>query len=88
MGSVYGKRCAYVGCDGRGSLLRVEAVGMLSISIFIPLLAKYSKRTNIKIDNLSDNLKRINRNREHLKYTDPYLNDTLALNLILQNTYT
>ena len=51
---------------------------MLSISLFIVLLAKYSKRTNIKIIYVSDNLELINRNKEHLNYKDPYPNDTLA----------
>ena len=69
---------SYGGCDGRGSLLRAEAVGMLSISLFIALMAKYSKRTNIKIVYVSDNLELINRNKEHLNYTDPYPNNTLA----------
>ena len=69
---------SYGGCDGRGSSLRAEAVGMLSISIFIALMAKYSKRTNIKIVYVSDNLELINRNKEHLNYTNLYLNNTLA----------
>ena len=69
---------SYGGCDGRGSLLRAEVVGMLSISLFVALMAKYSKRTNIKIVYVSDNLELINRNKEYLNYTDPYLNDTLA----------
>ena len=69
---------SYGGCDGRGSSLQAEAVGMLSISIFIALLAKYSKRTNIKIVYVSDNSKLINRNKEHLNYTDLYPYNTLA----------
>ena len=69
---------SYGGCDGRGSLLQAEAVGILSISLFIALIAKYSKRANIKIVYVSDNLELINRNKEHLNYTDPYPNDTLA----------
>ena len=51
---------------------------MLSISIFIALLEKYSKRNNIKIIYIYDKLELINRNREHLNYTDPYPNNTLA----------
>ena len=43
------------GCDGRGSSLRAEAVGMLSISLVIVLMAKYSNCTNIKIVYVSDN---------------------------------
>ena len=34
--------------------------------------------TNIKIVYISDNLELINRNKEHLNYTDPYPNNTLA----------
>ena len=64
------------GCDGTGSSLQAEAVGMLSISLFIALLAKYSICTNIKIIYVSDNLELINRNKEHLNYTDPYPNNT------------
>ena len=59
---------SYGGCDGKGSSLREEAVGMLLISRFIALMVKYSKRTNIKIVFLSDNLELINRNKEHLNY--------------------
>ena len=69
---------SYDGCDGRGSSLRAEAVGNLSISLFIALLAKYSKRTNIKIIYVSGNLELINRNKEHLNYTNLYPNNTLA----------
>ena len=36
---------SYGGCDGRGNLLQAEAVGVISISFFIVLMAKYSKRT-------------------------------------------
>ena len=68
----------YGGSDDKGSLLRAEAVGMLSTSIVIALLAKYSKRTNIKIIYESDNLELINRNKEHLNYNDPYPSNTLA----------
>ena len=69
---------SYSGCDGRGSSLRAEVVGMLSISLFIALLAKYSNCTNIKIIYISDNLELINRNKEHLDYTNLYPNNTLA----------
>ena len=51
---------------------------MLPISIFIALLAKYSKRTNIKIIYVFNNLELINKNKEYLNYTDPYPNNTLA----------
>ena len=69
---------SYDGCDGKGSLLQAEIVGILSISLFTALLAKYSKQANIKIIYVSDNLELINRNKEHLSYTDPYPNNTLA----------
>ena len=58
--------------------MQTKIVGMLSISLFITLLAKYSKHTNIKIIYVSDNLELINRNKEHLNNTDPYPNNTLA----------
>ena len=79
---------SYGGCDDRGSSLRAEAVGMLSISIFIALLAKYSKRTNIKIVYVSDNFELINRNKENLNYTDLYPNNTLVAEFhITEQTY-
>ena len=34
---------SYGGCNGRGSSLQAEAVGMLSITIFKALLAKHGK---------------------------------------------
>ena len=51
---------------------------MLSISLVIALMAKYSKRTNIKIVYVSDNLELIKRNKEHLNYKNPYPNDTFS----------
>ena len=69
---------SYGRCDGRGSSLQVEAVGMLSISLFITLMAKHRKRTNIKIIYVSDNLGLINRNKEYLNYTNLYSNNTLS----------
>ena len=51
---------------------------MLSIWLFITLLTKYSKCTNIKIIYVSDNLELINRNKESLNYTDPCPNNTLT----------
>ena len=66
------------GCDGRGSSLRAEAVGMLSISIFIALMTKYRSRTDIKIVYVSDNLQSINPSKEHGNYENPYPNNTLS----------
>ena len=51
---------------------------MLSISIFIVLMTKHSKGTDIKIIYVSDNLQLINKSREHLNYTNPYPNNTLS----------
>ena len=45
---------SYGGCGGRGSLLQAKAVGVLSISICIALLAKYINCTNIKIIYITD----------------------------------
>ena len=79
---------SYDGCDSQGSSLRAEAVGMLSISPFIALMEKHRKRTNIKIIFISDNLELINRNKEHLNYTNPYPNNTLAAEFdITKQTY-
>ena len=69
---------SYGGCDGRGSSLQAEAVGMLSISIFIALMVKQKKRTNIKTIYISDDLELINRSKEHLNYISPSPNNTLS----------
>ena len=69
---------SYGGCDGRGSSLRAEAVVMLSISLVIALMAKYTNRTNIKIVYVSNNLELIKQSKEHLNYKNPYPNDTLS----------
>ena len=47
------------GYDGRDSWLRAEVVGMLSILIFIALMAKHRKRTDIKIKYVSNKLELI-----------------------------
>ena len=70
-------------CDGRGSSLQAEAVGMLSVLIFVVLMAKHKKRTNIKIKYVSDNLELINRSKEHLNYNNLHPNNTLSLQLIM-----
>ena len=59
---------SYGRCNGRDNSLQVEAVGMLSILIFIALMAKNRKRTDIKIIYVSNNLELINRSKEHLNY--------------------
>ena len=69
---------SYGGCDGRGSSLRAEAVGMLSISLFIALMAKHKKRTDIKVVYVSDNLQLINASNEHKNFERPYPNNTLS----------
>ena len=69
---------SFGGCDGRGSSLRAEAVGMLSISNFIALMAKHRNRKDIKIVYISDNLELIRRSKEHSNYTSPYPNNTLS----------
>ena len=69
---------SYGGFDGRGSSLQEKAGGMLSISIFIALMAKFGKRTNIRTVYVSDNLEIINRHKEYLNYNDLYPNDTLT----------
>ena len=51
---------SFGGCDGKYSLLQTEAVGMLSISIFIALMVKHRNYNNIKIKYVPDNYKLIN----------------------------
>mmetsp|Transcript_18524 Transcript_18524/g.20378 ORF Transcript_18524/g.20378 Transcript_18524/m.20378 type:complete len:256 (+) Transcript_18524:246-1013(+) len=55
-----------------------EAVGILSISIFIALMAKHRKLTYLKIKYIFDNLELINKSKEHLNYISPYPNNTLS----------
>ena len=69
---------SFGGCEGRGSSLQVEAVGMLSISIFVALMPKHRKRTDIKIKYEPDNLELINRIKEHLNYKNLYQNNMLS----------
>ena len=72
----------------KGRSLQAKVVRMLSISICIALLAKYSKCTDIKIIYVSDNLELTNRNIKHLNYTDLYPNNTLAAEFdITEQTY-
>ena len=66
------------GCDKRGNSLQAEAVGMLSILIFVALMAKHRKRTNIKIKYVPDNLKFVNISKKHLNYNNLYTNTTLS----------
>ena len=55
---------------------------------FQVILGKYSKRTNIKIIYVSDNLEPINRNKEHLNNIDLYPNTILAAELdIMEQIY-
>ena len=51
---------------------------MLSISIFVALMPKYRKRTDIKIKYVPDNLELINRIKEHLNYNNLYQNNMLS----------
>ena len=55
---------------------------MLSISIFIALMAKYSKRTNIKSVYISNNLELINRNKEYHQKIDQVYNDYYLFQII------
>ena len=79
---------SFGGCDGRGSSLQAEAVKRLFNLLFIALMMKHRKRTNIKIKYVSDNLELINRSKEHLNYINPYPNNTLSANLISLNKST
>ena len=64
VGGLYlAKSCG--GCDGRGSSLRAEAVGMLTISIFIALTTKHSKQTDTKSTYVYDTQQLINTSRKY-----------------------
>ena len=66
-------------CDGRGSSLQAEAVGILTILTFIALMTKHRNCTNIKPKYVSNNLQLINRSKKHfLNYNNLYPNTTLA----------
>ena len=69
---------SYGKCNGRGSSLRAGAAGMMSMLVFIALMAKHRKRTDLKIKYISDNLELNNKSKEHLNYTSPYPNNTLS----------
>ena len=51
---------------------------MLSISIFVALMAKHRNRTDLKIKYVTDNLELVNKNNKHLKYEHLYPNNTLS----------
>ena len=51
---------------------------MLSISIFIALMSKHRRRTDVKIVYVSDNLQLINTSKEHGNYKNSYPNNTLS----------
>ena len=50
---------------------------MLSISVFVALIAKHRNPNNIKIKIVTDNLKLVNRSNAHLEYKHLYPNNTL-----------
>ena len=50
---------------------------MLSISIFVALMAKHRNCTDIKIKFMTNNLELVNRSNEHLTYKYLYPNNTL-----------
>ena len=62
------------GCDGKENSLQAEAVGILSIAIFVGLMAKHRNYTDIKVKFVTDNLQL---SKEHLKYKHLYPNNTL-----------
>ena len=65
-------------CDGRGNPLRAGAVEMLSISIFIALMAEHRNCTDLKIKYVTNNLELVNKSNKHLKYKNLYPNNTLS----------
>ena len=58
--------------------LQAEAVEILLLLLYIGLIAKHRKRTDIKIKYVSNNLELMNRSKEHLNYIDLYPNNTLS----------
>ena len=66
------------GCDGKGSSLRAEAVGMLSIPLFMALMTRHRKLADFKMMYVSDNLHLINTIKKHNNYDNPYPNNTLS----------
>jgi hypothetical protein len=59
-------------CNGRGNSLQAEAAGMLSVTLFIAILAKYLKMKSFNV-----NAELICRCNVHKQYKEPYLNETL-----------
>ena len=62
---------SFGGYNRRGSSLQAEAVGILSILMFVKLMAKHSNHTDLKIKYVTNNLEFVNRSKEHLKYEHP-----------------
>ena len=62
---------------GRGNSLRAEGTGMLSIALFLGLVTEYIGHDILRVHFISDNLGLINRSRDHLTYTIPYVNATV-----------
>ena len=66
-------------CEGQGSSLQAEAVGILSSLVFVALMTRHRNNTNIKIKYVTNNLELVNRSKEHLNYKHPYPNNTLSV---------
>ena len=62
---------------GRGNSLRAEGPGMLSIALFLGLVKEYMGHDSLRVHFISDNLGLINRSRDHLTSTIPYVNTTV-----------
>ena len=65
-------------CSGRVNLIRHEAAGMLSVSLFFALVKIYFGLESVEVKFVSNNLDLINRGNAHLAYDYPYPNTTLT----------
>ena len=74
-----GKRLGYAAGPGfgRGNSLRAEGTGVISIALFLGLVKEYMGHDSLRVHFISDNLGLINRSRDHLTYTIPYVNTTV-----------
>ena len=63
-------------CNGRGSSLRSEGAGMLTLILFLSLILEYTGNDGAKLQCISDNQELINRMTEHNKYEYPFPNET------------
>jgi hypothetical protein len=64
-------------CNGRGNSLRAEGAGLLSVTMFLAIMAQYLEIEQINMVCISDNAELIRRCTAHKQYDDPFPNETL-----------